>query len=133
MPMPIRPMIPYILRLGFALMTFYASQAVGETEKMLHVFSFQGRGSEPNGLVADAAGNLYGTTYAGGTYNDGAVYKLTPKLDGGWTETVVYSFEFDVDGAAPAGPVLDAAGNLYGISQYGSPGGCSGGCGSISS
>jgi uncharacterized repeat protein (TIGR03803 family) len=131
MRMPIRLLIPYILRLGFALMTLCAGQAAGETEKMLHVFSFQGRGSQPNGLVADSAGNLYGTTYSGGTYNDGAVYKLTPKADGGWTEMVLYSFSFDVDGAAPAGPVLDSAGNLYGVSQYGAPGGCSGGCGSI--
>jgi uncharacterized repeat protein (TIGR03803 family) len=131
MRMPIRLFTPHILGLALALMTLCASQADGETEKILHVFSFQGRSSEPNGLVADSAGNLYGTTYAGGTYNDGAVYKLSPKAGGGWTQTVLYSFLFDVDGAAPAGPVLDAAGNLYGIAQYGSPGGCSGGCGSI--
>jgi len=128
---PIRLLIRNILVLGFVLMTLCARRAAGETEKTLHVFSFQQRGSEPNGLVADSEGNLYGTTYSGGTYNDGAVYKLVPKADGGWTETVLYSFLFDVDGAAPAGPVLDAAGNLYGISQYGSPGGCNGGCGSI--
>jgi uncharacterized repeat protein (TIGR03803 family) len=128
---PIYLLIPNILVLGFALMTLCASQAAGETEKMLHVFSFQGRGGEPNGLVADSAGNLYGTTYAGGAYNDGAVYKLAPRAGGGWTETVLHSFSIEVDGAAPVAPVVDSAGNIYGITQYGSPGGCNGGCGSI--
>ena len=30
------------------------------------------------GLIFDSAGNLYGTTEAGGTHDDGTVFKLSP-------------------------------------------------------
>jgi uncharacterized repeat protein (TIGR03803 family) len=48
------------------------------TETVLH--SFNGKdGAEPRaGLIRDAAGNLYGTTYAGGAHGSGTVFKLTP-------------------------------------------------------
>jgi uncharacterized repeat protein (TIGR03803 family) len=70
-------------------------------------------------LVLDAAGNLYGTTTAGGEYNDGTVFRLRPNGDGTWTESVLHSFTGS-DGAAPySSLVLDASGNLYGTTQYG--------------
>jgi len=76
------------------------------------------------GLVADAAGNLYGTTSSGGTSSHclsgvgcGVVFKLTPSGNG-WTETILYNFCAQAncsDGADPLGPlVFDSAGNLYG-------------------
>ena len=43
-------------------------------------------------LVFDSDGNLYGTTNAGGAYDDGTVFELTPKAGGGWIEEVLYSF-----------------------------------------
>lgn len=72
------------------------------------------------GLIGDAAGNLYGTTYFGGLYNGGTVFKL----DTSDTETVLYKFNGSSDGQYPAGGLLrDKAGNLYGTTQYGgSPG-----------
>ena len=57
-------------------------------EKVLHNFNSDGTdGSGPEaGLIIDAAGNLYGTTNEGGTYNYGTVFELTPaagrRLDG---------------------------------------------------
>jgi len=95
--------------------------------KVTVLYSFTGAGSDgkyPNGsLVRDTAGNLYGTTYGGGTsgagcygYGCGTVFML----DSAGQETVLYSFTGGVDGATPeAGVVRDAAGNLYGTTHLG--------------
>jgi uncharacterized repeat protein (TIGR03803 family) len=92
--------------------------------KSLHRFSGRPEGSQPvAGLVFDAAGSLYGTTYAGGASNSGTVFKLTPKPGGGWSESVLYSFcpLMDCgDGAGPIGVLLfDPLGNLYGTTFSG--------------
>jgi len=83
---------------------------------VLHSFTGGTDGSFPGaGLIWDAAGNLYGTTSAGGASNGGTVFKL----DATGTETVLYSFT-GMDGKNPvAGLVRDAAGNLYGTTQLG--------------
>jgi uncharacterized repeat protein (TIGR03803 family) len=93
--------------------------------KTLHKFkSHQQDGLLPYGsLVFDAAGNLYGTTEAGGVGDNlGTVFKLSPNADGKWTETVLYSFTGFItgdDGQEPlAGLVFDQAGNLYGTTAY---------------
>jgi uncharacterized repeat protein (TIGR03803 family) len=71
------------------------------------------------GVVFDRAGNIYGTTYDGGSYEGGSVFELSPS-NGGWTETVIHSFGNGFDGSFPiAGLVIDAAGNLYGTTQSG--------------
>jgi uncharacterized repeat protein (TIGR03803 family) len=73
----------------------------------------------PSGLAVDSSGDLYGFTYTGGESNYGTVFELTPS-GGAWTESVLYSFTGDSDGGEPMGPpVLDKAGNLYGMSQAG--------------
>jgi len=84
------------------------------------LYSFQGGndGSEPyGGLVADKAGNLYGTTYGGGVGGYGTVFRIAP----GGIESVLHSFAGDThDGGSPyAGLVRDAAGNLYGTTTSG--------------
>jgi uncharacterized repeat protein (TIGR03803 family) len=64
--------------------------------------------------VRDSAGNLYGTTVAGGTANIGTVFKLDPT----GKETILHSFT--TDGFFPEGGLVrDAAGNLYGTTGYG--------------
>src|SRR6266568_2410544 len=86
------------------------------------LYSFKGGstggsdGAAPTGgLIMDAAGNLYGTTIAGGSSNAGTVFKLDPSGN----ETVLYSFKGGSDGASPylGSLITDAAGNLYGTAS----------------
>ena len=72
-------------------------------------------------MTADAAGNLYGTTSKGGDWNCGSVFKLAPGRNNTWKHTVIYSFNPNTwDGCYPtAGVVIDAAGHLYGTTNYG--------------
>ncbi len=71
-------------------------------------------------LIFDAAGNLYGTTPTGGTYNHGTVFELMPAGGGTWTERVAYSFGNGTDGNFPTAVLIfDRAGNLYGTTYLG--------------
>jgi uncharacterized repeat protein (TIGR03803 family) len=93
----------------------------GWTETVLYNFTekYPGAYYPESGLLIDAAGNLYGTTQAGGTSNVGTVFELTLKAGGGWTETVLHNFAGG-DGSNPcSGLIFDAAGNLYGTTQAG--------------
>jgi uncharacterized repeat protein (TIGR03803 family) len=87
-------------------------------------YAFQGAdGSNPMGdLSWDAAGNLYGTNQAGGKYLSGTAFMLTPTSGGGWTSTILHSFNYknNNDGFYPmAGLTLDSAGNIYGSATDG--------------
>jgi uncharacterized repeat protein (TIGR03803 family) len=74
-------------------------------------------------LVFDKAGNLYGTTEQGGVNDMGTVFELASK-NGGWTETVLYNFTGDGDGAYPlSGLAFDLTGHLYGTTHQGGLGG----------
>ena len=99
-------------------------------ETVLHSFVGGGDGTTPtSGLIMDAEGNLYGTTYWGGSSNCfdgngcGVVYKLS-HTSRGWKETILYVFTGGADGAYPGNGTLarDAAGNLYGTTLYGGNG-----------
>ena len=91
------------------------------TESVLFSFTGGKDGGEPNaGLIFDAAGNLYGTTYLGGTHGHGTAFMLSPKGGGKWAEKVLHSFSGGKDGGRPsAGLIFDAAGNLYGTTAEG--------------
>lgn len=103
------------------------------TESVLHTFTGGSDGAEPySGLISDSAGNLYGTTSAGGNVTNlpcqpggcGVVFKLTLGSKGKWIETVLRTFTGGNDGANPtAGLIFDAAGNLYGTAKQGGSGG----------
>jgi hypothetical protein len=104
------------------------------TETSLHVFQGHDQddgGSPEGGVILDAGGNLYGTTAYGGSgpcillgtaVGCGTVYEIVPpkQKGGAWTEKVLYSFRGNKDGQFPWGDlVFDAAGNLYGATQFG--------------
>jgi uncharacterized repeat protein (TIGR03803 family) len=93
----------------------YKLDATGNETVLYSFTGYPNDGGQPYaGVIRDSAGNLYGTTYLGGTYNQGAVYKL----DATGQETVLYSFTGGVDGDFPHGGVIrDSAGNLYGTSS----------------
>lgn len=92
-------------------------------EKVLHGFRGGADGANPvAGLAIDKAGNLYGTTTAGGSNGNGTVFMLVvPTVSGGgWTEKVLHTFGNGTDGTIPiAGVTLDASGNLYGTTSAG--------------
>ena len=114
--------------LGCGVVFKLASNADGGwTESLLYQFTGQPDGSYPvGGLIFDQAGNLYGMANEGGAYGGGAVFRLTPNADGGWTESVLYSFCSLTncgDGGEPyGGLILDAPGNLYGTTSQGGQG-----------
>jgi uncharacterized repeat protein (TIGR03803 family) len=126
------------LFLGALLMVATGTPAVvaassrSVTEQVLYNFCAQAGcidGSNPYaGLVMDAAGNLYGTTYESGGSLGGTVFQLAPSGIG-WTETVLYRFCQDgsscSDGSNPrSGLLMDASGDLFGTTASG---GASGG------
>jgi uncharacterized repeat protein (TIGR03803 family) len=93
------------------------------TETVLYSF---GNGDDARGpqcnLTRDDQGNLYGTTDVGGAHNVGTVFKLSPS-DGGWTETILYSFSSGINGPGGSFPVgglvVDGEGRLYGVTVDG--------------
>ena len=95
-----------------------ASSARAQTYLVLHDFEIPPYYAF-GGLVADAAGNLYGTSEQGGAYSYGTVFKL----DSSGSRTTLYSFNSS-DGANPrASLILDALGSLYGTTRMGGSGG----------
>jgi len=107
--------------------------AHGSSGKVLHTFKYPPGGTLAEGrMISDAAGNLYGTTAAGGTNNLGVVFELSNRGGGRATETVLHTFT-GPDGAKPTGGVvMDSAGNLFGTTQFGGSPNCQGGgCGVI--
>ena len=91
------------------------------TEMVLHSFINYTDGARPAaGLIFDAAGNLYGTTYEAGVSHYGTVFELSPPAAGrtAWTETVLHSFGGHGRAGPAAGLIFDAAGNLYGTTMW---------------
>lgn len=131
-----------IARFGVLFIALLCTVALGTTnvlaQTLTTLYSFTGKtdGAIPQaGLVADGAGNLYGTTLFGGDLSAcnssgcGVIFEVTPSS---MTESVLHSFTGTTsDGAQPeAGLIIDASGNLYGTTNNGGPTTCFGyGCG----
>ncbi|MGB8005534.1 MAG: choice-of-anchor tandem repeat GloVer-containing protein [Terriglobales bacterium] len=106
------------------------------SDHVIYTFTGGSDGMYPNpGFIFDVAGNLYGAANQGGEYGVGTIFELSPNPSGTWTETTLYNFNYNngTDGIYPgSGLTVDAAGNLYGTTQFGgnyqdpycAPGGC---------
>jgi uncharacterized repeat protein (TIGR03803 family) len=118
--------------LSFAAVLGAAAAQPAQTPTFTDLYNFTGAGDGGQplaGLLRDAAGNLYGTTYSGGASGFGVVFKLNRR----GTETVLHSFAGGADGEYPYSElVLDADGDLYGTAAGGGGTGCGGfGCGVV--
>jgi uncharacterized repeat protein (TIGR03803 family) len=109
---------------------FAPRSAPADRETVLYSFCAQSGctdGEDPfAGLLMDAVGNLYGVTEGGGAHGWGTVFEVMAPLTGQavWRHRVLYSFcskSACADGklSAFAGPIRDAAGNLYGTTNEG--------------
>jgi uncharacterized repeat protein (TIGR03803 family) len=98
---------------------FELSRQSNGTWKQTILYEFTGKngdGSTPlGGVVLDSKGNLYGTTFGGGSLGYGTIFELMPNSNGTWTESILYNFTNHGDGSSPRNPlIIDAKGNLYG-------------------
>ena len=93
----------------------------------LHIFTGKADGGAPMGdLTFDPAGNLYGTTSAGGYgcngVGCGVVFELSPpaKGHGAWTERVLFAFDDGPNGGNPEGGLARSpTGALFGLTYLG--------------
>jgi len=140
---------------AFSIVVSPLSCIAGVTERVLYSFSgcgsyYCGNGNKDglapaSSLVADSAGNLYGTTPTGGDFAGtsgcypttcSTVYKLT-RTSTGWKKTTIYRFEgvnqkAEKDGSYTASGLLVGKGALYGTTFQGGSGSyCAGGCGTV--
>src|SRR2546426_57780 len=135
--------------LGAVMVLILVPLAQGARERTVYTFGAPGSGDGMYPyctLVADAQGNLYGTTSQGGTYNAGivfdklgnlygttyeggkagcfqgcgTVFELSPVQGGGWKEQVLHAFaEGGTDGVLPSGVAVTSNGVVYGTTQNG--------------
>lgn len=97
------------------------------SHSVTNLASFSGisNGANPNaGLIADSNGNMYGTTYLGGSYNDGTVFQISMPSH---AITPIVTFSGPNGQWSHAGLVADSSGNLYGTTS----GGGSNGAGTV--
>ncbi len=117
----------WVVALIMLLILMFPGRASG-SEQTIYTFAGGNDGSGPNNnLIADKAGNLYGTSFSGGgSAGAGTVFELSPQKGGGWSETILYSFSYDQiqNGIGPkAGLVMDSFGDLFGTTWLGGPNG----------
>jgi uncharacterized repeat protein (TIGR03803 family) len=90
----------------------------GWTFSTIHTFKGPDGTNPYSALLFAPSGSLYGTATGGGI-DYGVVFELSPKLGGGWTETLLHKFTLH-DGAFPYGGLIsNGSGTLYGTAKNG--------------
>jgi uncharacterized repeat protein (TIGR03803 family) len=119
-PYTVSALILAAILLPTALIALPANaQTPTATAAVLVDFNGYSNGNTPwAGLRWDKAGNLYGTTFEGGTQGDGIVFELQ-RVAGHWEETVIYSFDCTTGCQSVGNVVFDSSGNLYGTNTSG--------------
>jgi len=106
-----------ILLLFYLASVFLTTAAAKSREHVIYAFSECAFSTAR--LIADADGNLYGTTLDGGSSQKGCIFEVSRDTTGGWSGTILHSFS-GVDGNGPmAALVFDKLGNLYGTTVQG--------------
>ncbi len=105
-----------ILVIAIVCLVWVGSSPAATNEVVIHSFQPDLHGYAGY-IIADTAGNFYGAS-GGGSYNAGLVYRLTPKAQGDWTETVLYEFTGGSDGGNPSSLYWDGK-NFYGLAGSG--------------
>jgi len=98
----------------------FCAAAMASAQTLTTLANFDGaNGSGPSGeLIQATDGNFYGTTYFGGAYGSGTVFKVDPT----GVLTTLYNFDYS-DGYGPSAALVQATdGNLYGTTLYGGSG-----------
>lgn len=114
---------------GFGCGTVFSVSLKGKTNVLYRFAGGDTDGSSPRGLIY-RNGMFYGTTVNGGSgcsYNCGTAYSISTAGQ----ETVLHTFTDVPDGAAPHSALIDLKGTIYGTTERGGVGGCSGGCGTV--
>ena len=107
---------------GFGTVFELARTSTGyaATPTTLVSFSFSDGAYPYAGLLADANGNLFGTTFAGGASGAGTVFEIARTATGfAATPTTLVNFNSVDGGNSVAGLIADANGNLFGTTRYG--------------
>jgi uncharacterized repeat protein (TIGR03803 family) len=110
--------LAFVFAVGACVAAVLAPNAVqAQTFKIIHAFSGLDGARPADGVTLDKSGNLLGTTSAGGRYDAGTIFKITPAGE----ETILHNFgRLPANGVGPnVSPVLDREGNIWGVTQNG--------------
>jgi uncharacterized repeat protein (TIGR03803 family) len=113
---------PFAVVVIFLFLATVSQPAQSQTYSV--IYDFTGKGSDGatpyGGPILDRSGNLYGTTYLGGKYGSGSVYKLS-RSGSSWAYSSLYSFKGVTDAAGPAFGSLAAGADsgLFGTTEGG--------------
>jgi uncharacterized repeat protein (TIGR03803 family) len=116
-----RAAVPFTLMAIFLFIATLSQPAQSQTYKVIYNFTGKGKdGANPYAGPVLLNGNLYGTTYLGGSDGNGTVYRLSPS-GSSWKYISLYSFKALPDGAGPAFGSLAIGhdGALFGTTEGG--------------
>jgi uncharacterized repeat protein (TIGR03803 family) len=99
-----------------ALVLALTALAQAQTFSTLYTFTGGSDGNVPYAGVIEVNGNIYGTTFVGGSDENGVVFEV----QGNGTEKTIHSFGNPPDGNSPQAPLIRASnGKLYGVASFG--------------